>query len=102
MLWEKFDGYGLGTGVVIDPARVVKMISHTDAAAQTQALCLARTDADGGIRWFSGFGWEGQGDITTAEKWTACLKGFAAEFIKKPYAKDPSFKVHTLEVPAAH
>ena len=25
MIWEKFDGYGLGTGVVIDPARVVKM-----------------------------------------------------------------------------
>ena len=101
MIWEKFDGYGLGTGVVIDPARVVKMISHPDASGHTQALCLARTDADGGIRWFSGFGWEGQGDITTAEKWTACLKGFAGKFIKNPYSKDASFKVHTLDVPAA-
>ena len=99
MIWEKFDGYGLGTGVVIDPARVVKMTSHTDAAGQAQALCLARTDTDGGIRWFSGFGWEGQGDITTAEKWTAYLKSFAAKFVKTPFAT-PKVEVHTLLVPA--
>lgn len=99
MLWEKFDGYGLGTGVVIDPARVVKMMSHTDAESHTQALCLAQTDADGTIRWFSGFGWEGQGDITTSEKWISYLKTFAAKFVKSPYAS-PKFEVHTLPVPA--
>ncbi len=48
---------------------------------------------------YAGFGWEGQGEITTAEQWTAYLKNFAAKFIKAPYA-DPSFKVHTLDVPA--
>jgi hypothetical protein len=69
-------------------------------AGQTQALCFARTDDKGYIRWFSGFGWEGQGEITTSEKWTASLKGFAAKFIKTPYVKDPSFEVHTLAVPA--
>jgi hypothetical protein len=57
-----------------------------------------RTDADGHIRWFSGFGWEGQGEITTAEKWTAYLKGFAAKFVKAPFAT-PTFEVHTLPVP---
>jgi hypothetical protein len=46
-LWEKVDGLGLGTGIVIEPSRVVNMTSHTDAADQTQALCLARTDASG-------------------------------------------------------
>jgi rhamnogalacturonyl hydrolase YesR len=101
-LFENSNGYGLGTGVVIDPARVVKMAPHTDAGGRTQALCFARTDNSGGIRWFSGFGWEGQGDITTSEAWAAYLKKFAANFIKSPFAdpaKDPNFKVHTLDVP---
>lgn len=101
-VWEKLDGYGLGTGMVIDPSRVEGMKTFTDAAGQTQALCLAKTDASGSIRWFSGFGWEGQGDITTAEKWASHLKTFAGKFVKAPYAdptKDASFKVHTLAVP---
>jgi unsaturated rhamnogalacturonyl hydrolase len=101
-VWEKLDGYGLGTGIAIDPSRVLGMRTFTDAAGQTQALCLAKTDATGSIRWFSGFGWEGQGDITTAEKWTAYLKSFAGKFVKLPYAdhsKDASFKVHTLGIP---
>ena len=102
-LWEKVDGIGLGTGIVIDPSRVVNMTTHTDPAGQTQALCLARTDANGGIRWFAGFGWEGQGEITSAEKWTAYLKNFANQFVATPFAdptKDPAFKVHALAVPA--
>lgn len=105
MIWEKLDGLGLGTGVLIEPARVVKMASHTDADGQSQAICFARTDDAGGIQWFSGFGWEGQGEITTAEQWSAYLKKFAAEFVKSPYAdpaKDPNFKVHTLDLPAAN
>lgn len=97
-LWETLDNLGLGTGIAIDPARVVKMQTHTDAAGLTQALCLARTDQNGGIRWFSGYGWAGQGEITTAEKWNAYLQKFAAQFIKKPYA-EPVFKAHTLPVP---
>ena len=101
MLFENLDGYGLGTGIVIDPARVVKMSPHTDADGQTQALCFARTDAAGAVRWFSGFGWEGQGEITTAEEWAAYLKDFATKFIKTPYSQDASFKVHALDAPAA-
>jgi hypothetical protein len=101
MLFENLDGYGLGTGLVIDPARVVKMAPHTDPDGQTQALCFARTDAAGAVRWFSGFGWEGQGEITTAEEWAAYLKDFATKFIKTPYSQDASFKVHALDAPAA-
>lgn len=104
-LWETLDGYGLGTGIVIDPSRVKDMISHTDAAGQTQALCLARTDANGAIRWFAGFGWSGQGQITTADQWTGHLGQFAAERVKSPFAdhsKDSSFKVHTLDVQAVN
>lgn len=97
-LWENLEGLGLGTAVVIDPKRVDKMITHTDAANQTQALCLAKTDATGHIRWFAGFGWQGQGEITTDAKWQAYLTKFAARYLKTPYAK-PEFKVHTSNIP---
>lgn len=84
--------------MVIDPKRVVKMETHTDPAGQEQALCYARTDGDGAIRWFAGFGWEGQGQITDMEKWVAYLRGFGDKFLKQPYAT-PSFEVHKLDVP---
>jgi len=94
-LWEKLEGLGLGTGIVIDPSSVVKMKAHTDEAGQKQALCLARTDESGYIRWFAGYGWEGQGEIKTDKQWKKYLDGFAAKFVKKPFADNSgSLKVH--------
>jgi hypothetical protein len=81
-LFVTLDGYGLGTGVVIDTTRVVKMAPHTNATGQTQALCFARADETGDIPWFSGFGWGGQGEITSADQWAAHLKKFAEKFVK--------------------
>ncbi len=104
LLWEKLAGLGVGTAVVIDPKRVVKMEDYRDAAGKSQSLCLARTDKNGHIRWFAGFGWEGQGKITTQEQWAAYLKKFSTTFVKSPYAdhsKDKRFKTHMLGVPAA-
>lgn len=98
LVWENIEGLGTGTGVVIDPQRVVKMTTHTDAANQTQALCLAKTDAKGAIRWFAGFGWEGQGEITTRAKWQEYLNQFAAKYLAHPYA-DPEFETHTANLP---
>ncbi len=72
-LWETLEGLGLGTAIVIDPARVLKVIS------QDQTLCLAQTDTAGNIRWFAGYGWEGQGEITSAEKWADYLTGFTKQ-----------------------
>lgn len=104
MLWENFEGNGFGTAVVMDPARMLKVISHTDKSGHSQSLCLARTDDQGGIRWFAGFGWAGQGKITTEKAWADYLQEFAAKRLKTPYAdysKDPTFKVHASAVPAA-
>jgi len=99
-LWENLDGQGFGQGIVIAPASVTKMISHRDAAGQTQALCLAITDANGYIRWFTGYGWEGQGEITNAKIWNDYLNGFAQKFLKAPFADhSKQLKVHTLNAP---
>ncbi len=100
LLWEQLDGLGLGTGVVVDPAAVRAMTTHTDAAGQAQALCLARTDDSGYLRWFAGFGWEGQGEINTAEKWRAHLDAFAAAHLRHPFADNSAtLTTHTANPP---
>ncbi len=101
-LWETLEGQGLGTAVVIDPARVTRMMEHTDARGTRQALVLAATDARGYIRWYSGYGWQGQGVITTPAQWHAYLTEFAAEVAGKPFSDhsaDPEFVVPDLAVP---
>ncbi|MEI6607173.1 MAG: DUF4861 family protein [Verrucomicrobiota bacterium] len=79
-IWEMHEGFGLGTGMIIDPSRVVDMIHHTDPSGQSQALCIAHTDANGSIRWFAGFAWQGQGQITSAQQWNTYLTGFTTQF----------------------
>lgn len=58
----------------------------------------ALRDVAGAIRWFAGFGWEGQGDIKTADEWSTYLEKFAAKYLASPYA-EPEIKVHELPVP---
>jgi len=100
LMWEKLDGLGLGTAIAIDPSSVLSMTTHTDLAGQLQALCLARTDNSGYIRWFAGYGWEGQGVIKTVGDWESYLRRFAAKFVKKPFADHAaSLKVHDLNPP---
>jgi len=93
-LWETIDGLGLGTGIVLDPQRVVKTAEHGEGEAR-QSLVVARTDAAGHVRWFTGFGWEGQGGIRTEAQWLDHLREFEA----KPFT-DPEFEVHQLDPPA--
>lgn len=77
--WEKIDGSGLCTGVAIAPKQVVEMreVKSTNAN-EGHALLLTRTDNTGKVAWFSGYGWERAGTITTPEKWQAYLTEFAA------------------------
>ena len=75
--WEKIDGFGVGTGVVIEPQKVIEMreVKSTDANLG-HALLLTRTDATGQVNWWSGYGWEKAGSITTPAKWHDYLAQF--------------------------
>ena len=76
--WEKIDGFGLGTGVKIAPEKVVEMREIKSADANLgHALLLTRSDANGQIKWLSGYGWEKAGTITTSEKWQSYLAQFS-------------------------
>jgi hypothetical protein len=77
--WEKIEGSGLGTGVVMAPSRVVSMRSIKSAKPdESHALLLTRTDAAGKVSYYAGYGWEKAGAITTPQQWQDTLTRFAA------------------------
>jgi hypothetical protein len=50
------------------------MLRHNDPLAGDQALCIVRSDGNGTVRYRAGYGWEGQGVISTAEAWLGYLR----------------------------
>jgi hypothetical protein len=77
--WETLDGSGLGTGVVIDPARIVEFRSlEVEEKLGSHALLITRTDAHGQLAYFAGYGWERAGEIRSAQDWNTYLSGFAS------------------------
>jgi unsaturated rhamnogalacturonyl hydrolase len=75
-VYEPLEGKNLGTGIVLDPASVVRMtrIPATDAARKNEhALVITRPDANGRFTWHAGFAWAGDGEISTRESWLQYL-----------------------------
>jgi rhamnogalacturonyl hydrolase YesR len=72
--WEKLDGFGLGTGVVIAPEKVVEMREiKSQKKYESHALLLTRTSATGQVNYRAGYGWEKAGTIKTSAEWQTFL-----------------------------
>ncbi len=71
--WENFGDSGLGTGVVIDPARITEMRVATPVSDENHALILTRTDQDGHLEHLAGFAWTKAGTVKSREVWNAYL-----------------------------
>jgi hypothetical protein len=77
--WEKMEGFGLGTGVVIAPSKILSMQElKSKKADESHALLVTKTDSAGKVSYYAGYGWEKAGVITTPEKWQDALTQFAA------------------------
>lgn len=76
--WEVIDGYGLGTGVVLDPKRVdaYKLIPSLGEKDIGHVLAITKTDNKGQVIYYAGYGWEKAGAITTFKLWKQYLKEF--------------------------
>lgn len=72
--WERIDGQGLGTGVVIAPDKILRVDEvKSEKPDEGHAIVLTRTDTEGVVRYRAGYGWERAGDITTSEQWQGYL-----------------------------
>ncbi|WP_016954366.1 DUF4861 family protein [Catenovulum agarivorans] len=73
--WEVMDGYGLGTAVVVDPARINRFetVLSNGTRDTGHALILLETDSKGQIEYKAGYGWEKAEDIVTFAQWQAYL-----------------------------
>jgi hypothetical protein len=75
--WEIIDGQGLGTGALIAPAKVRKII-HTPSETKDNShiWLITQSSSDGSLSYHAGYGWEGAGEITTTAQWHAYLSNF--------------------------
>lgn len=80
--WEDMDGYGLGTGVFMDPKTIVDTVSmfNKDVPDMSHALYIAHTDSKGKVFYFAGYGWEKANEIKSAADWQAYLTQFAIDY----------------------
>jgi hypothetical protein len=69
------EGYGMiGTGAIVSTAYLVKMFEQkSENKDESHALAIVKTDANGVIKYKSGFAWEMADKITTQQAWNAYL-----------------------------
>jgi len=81
-VYESFNGQGLGTGVVLSPAHILRTTELPAADKEgknAQAVVFTRPDGNGHVIYRAGFAWAGDGDITTPEQWLKYLQQQAAK-----------------------
>jgi hypothetical protein len=78
--YEKLAGKGFGTGLIVDPASVVRTVrlpaSDKDGNME-EVLLIVKPDAQGRISYRAGFAWAADGEITTEAGWLDYLNKIA-------------------------
>ncbi|GAB3657436.1 DUF4861 domain-containing protein [Echinicola sediminis] len=73
--WENIDGFGVGTGVVMDPNRISAFkLLEPIRKDEGNALLITSTDALGKVEYKAGYGWEKEGTIKTSADWSNYLQ----------------------------
>jgi unsaturated rhamnogalacturonyl hydrolase len=71
-IYEPLAGKGFGTGVIVNPASVVRTarLAATDKDGKhEQAIVIVRPDESGRVSYRCGFAWAADGEITTEAAW---------------------------------
>lgn len=75
--WETIEGSGLGTGVMMNPKRIVEIKNvTTQTKDQSHIFIITKTDGKGRLDYRTGYGWEKAGEIKTSKDWNAYLTDF--------------------------
>ncbi len=72
--WENIDGYGLGTGIMMNPKHI-REFKLVDAQRKDEgnALFITETDKEGQVHYQAGYGWEKAGEIKSFAEWQSYL-----------------------------
>jgi len=77
-IWEPMDDSELGTGVVIDAEKIIDFqVLETGEKLGDHALIITKTDSNGQVEYYAGYGWKKAGEITTSDAWNEYLTNFA-------------------------
>lgn len=75
--WETIDKFGIGTGVVMAPAKIAEYrLIESPKKDESHAQLITQTDASGQVEYYAGYGWEKAGEIKTSKEWNAYLDEF--------------------------
>ena len=75
--WESIDGYGLGTGVKVEPARIKSFeLIESKKKDRGHALFTVKTNAQGKFVYYAGFAWERAGELKSIQDWEQYLEEF--------------------------
>jgi unsaturated rhamnogalacturonyl hydrolase len=80
-IYEPLAGKGFGTGVIVNPASVVRttrLPAADKAGKHEQALVIVRPEEQGRVSYRAGFAWAADDDITTSSAWLQYLESKAA------------------------
>ena len=76
--WEQIDGSSVGTGAVLSPGILEKVVVlEGDAPDDDHILALAHTSEAGKLVYYAGYAWALAGEITTEKAWEEYLSAFA-------------------------
>ena len=80
--WEALGDSELGTAVILDPKVIVdyKVINSGGVRDEGHALLVTKTDAQGKVAYYAGYGWKKAGAITTLDEWQEYLSAFTTDF----------------------
>ena len=78
--WEVIDGHGVGTGALLEaeePREIVHMPSEEKDASHVWLVTAC--DEKGALTYRAGFAWQADGEITSADQWSAVLDSAAGQ-----------------------
>jgi hypothetical protein len=75
--WELIDDEPLGTGIVINPTRVLSTLDHRVNVNDQSHLLVLTKPIDDKVVYYTGFGWLKSKQFSSQKEWDEYLEGFS-------------------------
>ena len=80
--WEEIEGSNLGTGVVINPTGIKKIIQDLSVSKDMgHVIIITSCDLEGQLSYYAGYGWDKAGEIKTNKQWESELSNFSKQIV---------------------